>query len=91
MTATPTRRETVYYANYNKYGSEGDVGFANTNQALAFETKRARDEYVEEYGNRNLSIRPITAALAHKMTRPEGDGSRIFQMPIGDAWKAIRL
>jgi len=56
-----------YYALYNQYGSETSVGFDNTNQAMAFNSRAARDAFVELWQNANLSVRPISrdVALSH--------------------------
>ena len=46
----------MYYAANNSFGSETSIGFANTWDVLAFDTKANRDDYVE---NGNLSTRAI--------------------------------
>ncbi len=38
----------MYYAAINGYASDSDVGFANTWGILAFETRTARDDYVNQ-------------------------------------------
>jgi len=49
-----------YYAATNRYGSETDIGFCNTWNVLAFDSRKSRDEYVDKFSQRNRSVRPIT-------------------------------
>jgi hypothetical protein len=60
----------MWYANYNKFGSDTSVGFDNTNQPIMFYTRRARDAFVSEFFLDNLSVRPITAKAAAKLAGP---------------------
>ena len=48
-----------YYAAFNAYGNEFDVGFANTWEVYAFFDKKSRDEWVDANDSRNTSIRSI--------------------------------
>ena len=61
---------TYFYAMFNEYGSDTSVGFDNTNEVRAFTTKAARDEFVAENEDSNLSVMRITKKQALKI---EGD------------------
>ena len=49
----------MFYATDNFYGSEYDVGFANTWFAIGFSTRRDRDAFVEK--SSKPSVRAISA------------------------------
>jgi hypothetical protein len=57
----------MFYAKYNLYGSNTDMGMANTWQVASFETRRARDAWVSLHPGR-LDVTAITKAEALKMT-----------------------
>jgi hypothetical protein len=46
-----------FFAAYNQYGSETSIGFANTWEVIAFTSKKARDEFVEN--SNDISFRKI--------------------------------
>jgi hypothetical protein len=48
-----------YYAAVNSYGSETNIGFCNTWNVLAFDSRKSRDEYVDKFSQRNRSVRAI--------------------------------
>jgi hypothetical protein len=48
----------MYYAAINQYSNETSIGFSNTWGVLAFESKEARDRYVNNV--RDLATRSIT-------------------------------
>jgi len=48
----------MHFAANNHYGSETDRGFANTWYVIAFESKAARDEYIEQ--SKSLAATAIT-------------------------------
>jgi len=51
-----------FYAAKNVYGSESSIGFANTWSVLVFNDKLSRDNFVDDAGGDNISIRRITRA-----------------------------
>lgn len=51
-----------YYAAFNQYGTESSVGFANTWRVVAFDSKNARDSWVEQRGRKDISARAIKRA-----------------------------
>ena len=48
-----------YYAAFNRYGDETGIGFANTWSVVAFDSRSARDAWVDIRSHRDLSARPI--------------------------------
>jgi len=72
MTNHPNRKQTQFFARTNHYGSETSIGFDNTFSALVFDSRAARDAYVEENSHRNLAIKPITKAEAVKLADRNG-------------------
>ena len=53
----------MFYAQYNIYGSQTDMGLANAWQVAGFDTRQARDAWVAQYADR-VDIAPITKAQA---------------------------
>jgi hypothetical protein len=55
-------RQKRYFSSESAHGSESSHGFANDTVVLAFDSKQARDKYVER--SRNISCRAIKASQA---------------------------
>ena len=69
------------------YGFDTSVGFDNIFQAYAFPTKAERDSFVIKHEDRNLSVKPITAAAAKKIAgKPDWSGKRLFLTPDGSVY-----
>ena len=53
----------MYYAQFNAYGSESDTGFSNTWLLASFDTRAARDAWVEQHPTR-ADIKAVTQSEA---------------------------
>jgi hypothetical protein len=53
----------MFYARYNIYGSQTDMGLADAWQVAGFDTRQARDAWVAQYADR-VDITPITKVQA---------------------------
>lgn len=56
----------MYYAQFNSFGSDTDVGFSNTWQVVSFGNKSARDAWVKMNADRR-DIAAISRSEALKM------------------------
>jgi len=59
----------MFYAKFNLFGSDSCVGFPNTWQVASFESRAARDAWVNQDPCR-LDVAPITQREALKMASP---------------------
>lgn len=75
----------TYYAQVNAYGSETDIGFANTWSVLAFDSASLRDAWVLSMGCR-LDVQAITAAEAAKMAGTTTDYGRSPRRIAATRW-----
>ena len=48
-----------FFAALNHYGDKSSVGFANTWEVFAFDSRQARDRFVAESGKTNISAKEI--------------------------------
>jgi hypothetical protein len=55
---------TRHYIAFNHYGSDTSTGFINSWSAAAFYSRTARDEYIRQWGHRDMSIRKCTRRVA---------------------------
>jgi len=55
-------RQKRYFSSESAHGSESSFGFANDTIVLVFDSRQARDKYVQQ--SRNLSCRAIPARRA---------------------------
>ena len=55
-------RQKRYFSSESAHGSESSHGFANDTIVLVFDSKQARDKYVQQ--SRNLSCKAIRASAA---------------------------
>lgn len=68
----------MFYAQYNVFGSDTDMGFANTWQVVGFATRKARDSWVAQHAGR-VDVAAITkpqaltlAGRLQRMTHRQG-------------------
>ena len=77
----------MYYAEDDPYSSESSFGFVNTSYAVAFTSKKERDEYVR---NRDVQgCYAISAARAYELLCRPGR-NREFSVRAGDKKYCIR-
>jgi hypothetical protein len=57
----------MFYAQYNAYGSESDIGFVNTCMLASFDTRAARDAWVGQNYDR-ADVYAVTRATALKIS-----------------------
>lgn len=60
-----------WYATFNPYGSPTSVGFKNTLEIRVFASKAARDKFVSENQDFNLSVCKIKTCQIERKTLDE--------------------
>jgi hypothetical protein len=59
----------MFYATYDRYGSQTSYGFDNSKVVVAFRTKDLRDKYVKDHGPNNLGSMRSRARRRSRLAR----------------------
>ncbi len=71
-----------FYAIFNHYGSDTSSGFSNTWDALTFDSKTERNDYVKRWERRNKTLRACTCHEAAKYLERDVYSGEFIPRPL---------